>query len=158
MTLQRDVEILKNIKLFSNIEPAKLKLLAFTSEHLEFSKGDLICKEGEPGDAAYIMLDGEADVLVNTEHGMLRVAKVARNDVVGEIAILCDVPRTATVSATTSVVTLRISKDGFFNLVTQFPNVGLEIMKELAKRLNDTTQQVTRLNARLQASSQGSTA
>ena len=51
----------------------------------------------------------------------MTVASIGRNDIVGEIAILCDVPRTATVLATTPLVALRVSKDGFFNLVTQFP-------------------------------------
>ena len=51
-TLQKDVEVLRGIPLFSRIEPAKLKLLAFTSEHLEFRAGDTLCRQGDPGDAA----------------------------------------------------------------------------------------------------------
>ena len=142
MTLQQDVEVLRNIPLFKKIEPAKLKLLAFTSEHLEFMPGEALFKEGDFGDAAYIVLDGEADVLVETPGGPLKVATLGRNDIIGEIAILCDVPRTATVVAKDKLVTLRVSKDGFFNLVTQFPQVGVEIMHELASRLHHTTQQL----------------
>ena len=151
MTLHEDVEALRRIPLFAKIEPAKLKLLAFTSEHVEFLEGEAVCREGEVGDAAYILLEGEADVLVETEEGPVRVAHVARNDIVGEIAILCDVPRTATVQAATRVVTLRISKDGFFNLVTQFPQVGVEIMHELASRLHHTTQNLIAASARLRS-------
>lgn len=150
MTLQRDVEILKNIPLFKNIDPAKLKLLAFTSEHLEFAIGDILCRQGDPGDSAYILLEGNADVEVETAPGTsLTVAQLKQNDIVGEIAILCDVPRTATVRASSNVVTLRVSKDGFFNLVTQFPQVGVEIMHELASRLHHTTQTLTQLSARV---------
>ena len=58
MTLQQDVEVLRRIPLFAKIEPAKLKLLAFTSEHLEFAPGEPLCRQGEPGDSAYIVLDG----------------------------------------------------------------------------------------------------
>jgi CRP-like cAMP-binding protein len=148
MTLQQDVEALRKIRLFAKIEPTKLKLLAFTSEHVEFAQGEAICRQGEPGDAAYILLAGEADVLVESPGGPVKVASVARNDIVGEIAILCDVPRTATVLARTDVATLRISKDGFFNLVNQFPQIGVEIMHELAVRLHHTTQRVIELSAR----------
>lgn len=151
MTLQQDVEALRKIPLFAKIEPVKLKLLAFTSEHVEFMEGDAICKEGEVGDAAYIILDGAALVLVGTPSGPVEVAQVGRNDIVGEIAILCDVPRTATVLAATDVVTLRISKDGFFNLVTQFPQIGVEIMHELAQRLHHTTQRVIELSAKVRS-------
>jgi CRP/FNR family transcriptional regulator, cyclic AMP receptor protein len=149
MTLQQDVEVLRKIPLFAKIEPAKLKLLAFTSEHLEFMPGEAICEQGEHGDAAYIVLDGEADVVVQSGQGPTKVATVGKHDIVGEIAILCDVPRTATVRATTPLSALRVSKDGFFNLVTQFPQVGVEVMHELASRLHQTTQRLTEASLRL---------
>jgi CRP/FNR family transcriptional regulator, cyclic AMP receptor protein len=149
MTLQKDVEVLRNIPLFKKIEPAKLKLLAFTSEHLEFVAGETLFRQGDVGDAAYILLEGDADVMVDTPNGAMRVATLGQNDIVGEIAILCDVPRTATIIAKTRLVTLRVSKDGFFNLVTQFPTVGVEIMHELASRLHQTTQQLGDATAKL---------
>lgn len=149
MTLQKDVEVLRGIPLFAKIEPAKLKLLAFTSEHLEFAQGEVLFRQGDPADAAYILLDGEADILVETPGGPVRVATLGRNDILGEIAILCDVPRTATVQASTRLVALRVSKDGFFNLVTQFPQIAVEIMGELASRLHVTTQRLTEAKARL---------
>jgi CRP/FNR family cyclic AMP-dependent transcriptional regulator len=149
MTLQRDVEVLRNIPLFAKVEPAKLKLLAFTSEHVEYMAGDTLFREGDTGDAAFILLDGVADILVDTPQGPVKVAQLGKNDIVGEIAILCDVPRTATVTAASRLDTLRISKDGFFNLVTQFPQVGVEIMHELASRLHHTTQQLTELSSKL---------
>ena len=149
MTLQKDVEVLRSIPLFAKIEPAKLKLLAFTSEHLEFAPGETLCRQGEPGDAAYIVLDGQAEVLVETRDGPVTVASIGRNDVVGEIAILCDVPRTATVQATTPLAALRVSKEGFFKLVEQFPQIAVGIMGELASRLYQTTQRLTEASARL---------
>lgn len=149
MTLQQDVDVLRKIPLFAKIEPARLKLLAFTSEHLEFMPGESICQQGEQGDAAYIVLDGAADVVVQSDRGPIKVASVGRNDIVGEIAILCDVPRTASVLATTPLVALRVSKDGFFNLVTQFPQVGVEVMHELASRLHQTTTRLTETSQKL---------
>ena len=149
MTLQRDVEVLRSIPLFAKIEPAKLKLLAFTSEQVEYMEGEVLFRQGDAGDAAYIVLEGAADILVDTPQGQVRVAQLGKNDIVGEIAILCDVPRTATVAAATRLLTLRVSKDGFFNLVTQFPQVGVEIMHELASRLHHTTQQLTEASGKL---------
>lgn len=146
MSLEQDVEVLRSIPLFAKIEPAKLKLLAFTSEHIEFMAGDDVCRQGEVGDSAYILLEGEADIVVKTRQGDVTVARVSRNDIVGEIAILCDVPRTATVTAAGRLVALRISKDGFFNLVQQFPQVAVGIMHELASRLHNTTQRVIELS------------
>ena len=139
MSLSEEVELLRNIPLFANIEPSKLKLLAFTSERISYSKDQILCKQGEIGDAAYIIIDGEAEILVDTPTGPMPVATVGRNDIVGEIAILCDVPRTATVKAKTKLETLVISKDLFFRLIMEFPQIGIEIMRELASRLEATT-------------------
>ena len=149
MSLHQDVEVLRTIPLFAKIEPSKLKLLAFTSERLEFMDGDRLFRQGDVGDAAYIILDGGADVLVETPGGAVKVATLKRNDIIGEIAILCDVPRTATVVAAGDLATLKVSKDGFFHLVTQFPQIGVEVMHELASRLHHTTQALTAARARL---------
>ncbi len=144
MSLNEEVEILRNIPLFANIEPSKLKLLAFTSERLTFREGQDLCVQGEMGDAAFIIIDGAVDVLVNTDDGVLSVAKMGKNDVVGEISILTDVPRTATVRATSDVTVLRISKDLFLRLMREFPQMAVEIMRELARRLDKTTADLTR--------------
>jgi CRP/FNR family cyclic AMP-dependent transcriptional regulator len=144
VSLNEEVELLRNIPMFANIEPSKLKLLAFTSERLTFGEGDTLFSQGDSGDAAFIIVDGEADVMIDTPDGPLTVAHFKKNDIVGEIAILTDVPRTATVRASTKLDTMVISKDLFFRLVMEFPQIAVEIMRELAKRLEAT-------NARLRA-------
>ncbi len=77
--------------------------------------------------------------MVSTPTGEITVAQVGKNDLIGEIAILCDVPRTATVKAVSEVTTLAISKELFFRMVTEFPQMAVEIMRELARRLERTT-------------------
>lgn len=138
MSLVEEVELLRNIPMFSKIEPSKLKLLAFTSERTTFGSGDVLFSQGDDGDSAYIIVDGEADVLIETNDGPLTVARFGKNDIVGEIAILTDVPRTATVRASTKLDTMVISKELFFRLVMEFPQIAVEIMRELAKRLEAT--------------------
>lgn len=151
MSLHEEVEALQNIPLFAKIDASKLKLLAFTSERVDYEPGQDLFKQGDPGDAAYIILDGEADIIVDTPGGELVVARMKKNDFVGDIAILCDVPRTATVRATKPLSTLVITKDLFFQLVTEFPDMSVAIMRELAQRLHKTTQDL--LAARAKAGS-----
>jgi len=142
VSLNEEVELLRNIPLFAKLEPSKLKLLAFTSERITYEADQVLFRQGDVGDAAYIIVEGAAAVLVETGEGEIEVATLGRNDFVGEIAILCDVPRTATVKATTQTITLRITKDLFFRLVAEFPEISVEIMRELASRLEHTTQQL----------------
>jgi CRP-like cAMP-binding protein len=139
MSIEKEVETLRQIPLFANIEPAKLKLMAFASERLTFEPGHALFRQGDVGEAAYIILEGEAVVSVDAPTGPLTVARFAKNDIVGEIAILCDVPRTATVTSTSELVTLKITKELFFRMITDFPEIGVEVMRVLAHRLEQTT-------------------
>jgi len=145
MGLEEEVAILKKIPLFARIDPTKLKLMAFASERMLFKPGQSVCKQGETGDSAYIIIEGEADILISSDGGQIKVASVGRNDNIGEIAILLDVPRTATVQATTNLSTLKITKDLFFRMVTDFPEMAVEIMRVLAHRLDATNAQLRNL-------------
>jgi len=147
LSLNEEVELLRNIPMFANIEPSKLKLLAFTSERMAFKDGDVLFRQGEQGDSAYVIIGGEADVIVDTPKGPLTVAKLKRNDIVGEIAILCDVPRTATVKASSKLEAMVIAKDLFFRLIMEFPQMAVEIMRELARRLDATNRKLTAKSA-----------
>jgi CRP/FNR family cyclic AMP-dependent transcriptional regulator len=146
MNLNEEVELLKGVPIFSKIEPAKLKLLAFTSERMNFAAGQEVCRQGDPGDTMYIILGGVADVLIDREGGQIAVAEMKKNGFFGEIAILCDVPRTATVKAREPLSTLKISKDMFYRLVAEFPQMAVEVMRELAHRLEDTNEKLRTAN------------
>ncbi|MCI0430652.1 MAG: cyclic nucleotide-binding domain-containing protein [Rhodospirillales bacterium] len=142
MTIDEEVELLRKIPLFAKVNMAKLKLLAFASERAVFAPGETLFHQGDPGDAAYIIIEGEAEVLIKGATGPIRVATVGKNDFVGEIAILCEVPRTATIRAITALTTLRITKDLFFRMLMDFPAIGIEVMRVLAQRLEHTTERL----------------
>ena len=143
MSLIEEVDLLRRSPLFSNVEPSKLKLMAFTSERLKFREGAELFHQGDMGDSAYIIIDGSVEIIVSTPNGDVKVAHVNKNDIVGEIAILCDVPRTASVIADHDIEVLKISKELFFQMVGEFPQMAVEIMRELAMRLEKTTSQLT---------------
>ncbi|HAK64044.1 MAG TPA: cyclic nucleotide-binding protein, partial [Alphaproteobacteria bacterium] len=143
MQLNDEVEALRKVSLFAGIEPAKLKLLAFTSERVNFATGQSLMRQGELGDTAYLILSGDADVIVNSGAGPVKVAEIGRNGFVGEMAILRDQPRSATVTAASDMTTLKISKESFFQLVQDSPRIALELMRILAQRLEETTTALT---------------
>ena len=139
MLLNDEVGMLKRVPLFSGIEPTKLKLLAFTSDRVSYSAGQVLFRQGDEGDAAYVILSGTAEILVDAEGGQIKVAELQPNSIVGEIAILCNVSRTATVTAAAPLEALRIRKEHFLRLLTEFPEMTIEILRVLAERLSHTT-------------------
>ena len=143
MSLKQEFELLRRVPFFAEIEPSKLKLLAFVSERVAFDAGKRLFRQGDVPDAAYLIVEGHADVMVDTPGGPVSVATLGPHEIVGEIAILCNVPRTATVCAKDRLVTLRISKEPFMRMVREFPNMAVSIMQELAHRVESTNNQLS---------------
>lgn len=149
MLLNDEVKMLRQVPLFAGVSPAKLKLLAFTSERVSYRCGDILFHQGDVGDAAFVLLAGHADVIVDGPTGPIKVADIEENAIVGEIAILCEVARTATVKAATAVEALRISKENFFKLMSDFPEMTIEVVRVLADRLSQTTLELSEARSRV---------
>jgi CRP/FNR family transcriptional regulator, cyclic AMP receptor protein len=143
LSIEDEVGVLRRVPLFAHIDPAKLKLLALTSQRLTFEANQTVFEQGADADAAYVVLEGSADVIVETPTGPLILFTMERNAIIGEIGILCDVPRTATIRARDRLVALRIGKGQFLELLSKFPQISIEIMRILAQRLTSTSADLT---------------
>lgn len=138
--LKTEMELLRRVPLFSEIDAGALRLLAYTSDPLTFEDGQTLFRMGDKGDAAYLIVTGEAEVSIPVAgDDDLPVARLSAGDIVGEIAMLCDVPRTATVRASGELQTLKIKKEPFIQLLRQYPEVALEMLRVLSERLHHTT-------------------
>jgi CRP/FNR family transcriptional regulator, cyclic AMP receptor protein len=149
VSLLQEYELLRRVPFFAEIEPAKLKLLAFMSERVGYDAGGTLCRQGDPADAAYLIIAGEAEIILEGSAGPITVATLGPNDIVGDMAILGDVPRTATVRAKTRLVALRIAKEPFMRMVREFPSMAVAMMQELAGRLAATNDQLSATVAEL---------
>lgn len=150
MLFKDEIQMLRRVPFFSEMEPSKLKLLAFSSDRVTYMAGEDLFRQGDMGDAAYVLLTGKVDVLVDSPSGQIKLTEMSGNAIVGEIAILCDGVRTATVRASTSVEALRIGKEQFFKLMSDFPDVTIKVMRVLAERLTSTTTELGKARARLE--------
>lgn len=142
MTLDTEVQSLRQVPMFRDMDPARLKLLAFTSERVQFAQGQRFFSQGDAADAAYVILTGKADVALSTPNGEIKVAELGKNALVGEMGILSDQPRSASIIAAEPTIALRIDKRVFLELLTQFPQMALAVMREIAKRLERTNAQL----------------
>ena len=146
MSLEQEVELIRRFPIFSKIAPAKQKLLCFSSDRLTYNVGQEVFHMGDPGDACYIVIEGQIDISVDRSNGKdtLLLSTVGPNDIIGEIAIFGQVPRTATATARTRVEVLRISADLFRSVIRENPDAAIELIRNLAHRLANTTAILTR--------------
>lgn len=143
--LTDEVEVLRRSPMFAGVETPQLKLLAYTGEMVRFDAGEILFRQGDPGDSAYVILSGEVLVLAESPIGPIELARLGQHEIVGEIGILCDVPRTATVQAATPLHSLRIAKDCLAEMLESFPGMALAMLRELAQRLSRTSAELVML-------------
>jgi CRP-like cAMP-binding protein len=105
---------LRALPIFAPLDAATLEGLARCLDPLEVAAGAPVVQEGEPGDLFYVVADGELDVTVGGE----QVGLLGRGDCFGEIALLRNVPRTATVTARTDVLLDALDGTSFVAAVT----------------------------------------
>ena len=138
MSLHTETEVLRRVPLFSKLDASALKLLAFTSDSLTFDDGEILFKVGDPSDSAYVILDGEVEILVTDDKGLHAAFVRGKNEIIGEMGILNNMPRNASVRAKGTLHTLRITSDAFMNMLQQNAVVALEVARQLSTRLAQT--------------------
>ena len=139
-----ELTALRSVSLFAGLDLANLKLLAFTSERVVFRPGETLFAAGDAADVAYTIVGGMASVLVETSSGPVEISRVGANEIVGEMGIITGEPRSATIVATGEVVALRIKKDIFLSLLSEFPAMALSVTRLMVKRLQDNVSAVGR--------------
>ncbi len=138
-TLNDDVAMLRKVPLFESVDPAKLKLVAYTANQVMFDDGELVFSQGSNGTSAYLIVGGSADILSESGGQQVVVAQLGTNALFGEISAFCDVPRTASVRAQGQLTVLELKRENLMELIGEFPDVAVEVIRELARRLARTT-------------------
>jgi hypothetical protein len=141
--LLEEAAVLRNVPLLASLDSARLKLLAFTGERLEYSPGDVLFRQGDEGEEAYVILAGNADIVVERELNRVVLYSLGPGQMIGELAMLCDTPRSATVRAKTSLTALRLNREVFFETMRQDPAFSFKVARDLGERLVRTTEEIS---------------
>jgi CRP-like cAMP-binding protein len=133
VALRRDakIELLKRAPLFAGCSKSELRALARIADELDLREGTVITREGRPGREFFVLVSGTADV---TQKGK-KVAGLGAGEWFGEIALLTDSPRTATVTATSPVDVLVVTDRRFREVVETMPSIALKILSSVSSRL-----------------------
>jgi CRP/FNR family cyclic AMP-dependent transcriptional regulator len=125
------VKALKRAPLFDGLSDKELTEVAMRTEDLDFPAGKVLCQQGRSGSEFYVIMEGEAEVSRDGQ----KLATHTPGGFFGEVALVEDVPRTATVTATTPVRCFVLTRGRFLHVLDEFPAVERKVMRALAKRL-----------------------
>ena len=125
------VELIKRVPLFASCSKHELEEIAHIADEIDLSEGKEMTKEGSRGREFFVLLEGDADVTKNGQS----INKLGAGDFFGEIALVSDTPRTATVTATSPVRALVITDRSFRRLLDESPEIQRKVLVALAERL-----------------------
>jgi len=126
-----------------------LKLLAFTSQNLSFGNGEELFRAGEPSDCAYVIMEGAVEVMADTEAGEVVAVTLSKNELFGEMGVLSNAPRSASIRAKGDVKALRITDEAFLKLLRDNPDVALDVLRQLSDKLARSHKQFEDMQSRL---------
>ena len=125
------VELIKHTPLFANCSKHELAEIAHLADEIDLRQGKEMTRQGSPGREFFVLLEGEAEV---TKDGEV-INQLSGGDFFGEIALVSDSPRTATVTATSPVRALVITDRDFRHLLKDQPELQSKVLAALAARL-----------------------
>jgi CRP/FNR family transcriptional regulator, cyclic AMP receptor protein len=138
--------ILKNVPLFSSFSDQQLSTLAPAVQHRRFPRGSYVIRAGEETDALYIILAGHAKVLIPDDDGNeVILSMMGPNDFFGEMGLLDDQPRSASVETVEACEMLRISRGAFLNCLKDNFDAAMLIIRNLVKRLREADRKIESL-------------
>jgi CRP/FNR family transcriptional regulator, cyclic AMP receptor protein len=132
--LRRDakVERLKGVPLFASCSKSDLRRIAALADEVDFGEGRTLIREGTRGREFFVVVEGALRVTRDGE----KLSDLGEGDFVGEMALVADVPRTATVTASTPVRLLVLTRRGFLELLDQSPSIATRVLQSLGERLH----------------------
>lgn len=125
------IELIKSVPLFSGCSKRELAEIALLADEIDLPEGKTLTKEGERGHEFIVLVEGTVEV---TQKGR-KLPPRGRADCIGEIALVLDVPRTATVITTSKVRALVLTDRAFRDLLERSPQLQLKVLRSLVERL-----------------------
>lgn len=153
MDLVQEVERLRKIPMLSKVETSKLKLLAFTSQLLQYRDGDALFHLKDPADSVYLVMSGEVEILTESDCGTISSIVRGEGALIGEMAVISKTGRSATVRAKGHATVLKIEDDAFLQLLSGNAEVALDVMRQLSDKLAEAHRANEALQKQLHSSS-----
>ncbi|HLF91111.1 MAG TPA: DUF1003 domain-containing protein [Anaerolineales bacterium] len=129
---------LREVPLFSEMDDQEVAEIRAIMDELKFRPGQLIVRDGEEGDLFYVVTEGEVHVIIQDATGKeLVLHEVGPGGFFGELSMLTNQPRSASVKAVNHVTTLALERDEFFDFLYKRPAAAIDVLVELGGRLHD---------------------
>lgn len=139
-------ELIARVPLFHQLPGEDLERLAAATRRASFERGEIIVEIGDPGRSLFLVVEGTVQVLYPARSSDFELARLGPGEFFGEMALLNDKPRSATVRSVEAVEVLVLDKDDFRSIISDSPEVALHLLEALSVRIRNADEQISGLS------------
>ena len=133
-------EVLKDISIFKYLSEAEIDMISQQLDIMDFNEGETIVEESNIGQEMYIIVEGEVQVILKREDTLLVLAKLGPGGFVGDMSLLTEHPRSATVKSLSKCKTLIFKREYLESIMEKYPSTSAKFLKAIAEELCERIQ------------------
>ena len=123
------------VPLFTGLDEATIEDIVSCMQTTRYAAGELICRQGDPSDSLFLLRSGVAQAFLKSLTGSRTIARLRPGDVIGEVGVVTNLPRSASVIARSDAVVLQVARDDVGSLLTRHPRLLANITQVIGGRL-----------------------
>jgi CRP/FNR family cyclic AMP-dependent transcriptional regulator len=142
-----DVEqTLRQVRLFSELQPKQIKSLAKWTTSRTYNPGQVVVQQGQRGLGLYIIQTGKVKVTQTTDHGEREIRDMGPGEAFGELSLLDNQPRGATITAIEPTTCVLLDKSQFLAEIRTYPEISLHILPILVQWIREADEKIAQLS------------
>ena len=145
MSLETDIAILRQVRLFDELQTDQLRLLAFGAEHRRLKAGEFVFRESARADAGFVVASGEVALIHGREETAQVLSRHGQGALLGELCLIAETTRPASAKAETDCELIRISRSLFRRMLEEYPDFAVALHERLREQLEKMLADIERL-------------
>lgn len=135
MSLEDDISLLRNVELFSDFEAEHLRLIAFGSQRMSFSKGYELFREGQSTDGGYVVISGSVDLLSFSDGQPRLLSTFKVGSLLGEMALISVNKRVGTAIVSQDCEVMKITRLMMHKILNEYPELAVSLQGKISQSI-----------------------
>jgi CRP-like cAMP-binding protein len=148
MAVDDDIRVLSHVSLFEGLAREHLRLLAFGSDNLHFPAGEILYREGDNAECAFVVTSGKVALFRERNGETRELAIMEKGALLGEMALIAETTRMTSARADTTVDLIAVNRRLFRRLLEEYPVVAARLHQRIAHDLQELVGRITALGPR----------
>ncbi len=145
MSLEKDIELLSKVQMFSDFGAEHLRLLAFGSQKMSFNKGHELFREGQHTDGGYVVISGEVELISFSQDSQESLANFTSGSLIGEVALISATKRVGTAIVREDCEVMKITRSTMHRVLNEYPELAVALQQKISHSILGFTKDLEKI-------------